>query len=154
LPETHRIEEQLRASFRGNAWHGPALEDLLHDISYEQAAEQPLPNTHNIWEIVLHITMWYDVVNRRLLGEAVEPTDDEDWPQVPDPDAAAWTMALGSMEAAHERLRGTILALDPARLDEPVRGKPYSVYFMLHGLIQHNLYHAGQIAILKKAEVL
>ena len=49
------------------------------------------------------------------------------------------------------RLRGAIAALDPERLDERVRGKPYSVYFMLHGVIQHNLYHAGQIALLKKA---
>jgi len=151
LQETFRIEDQLNRSFRGEAWHGPSLEDLLHDVLSGTAAARPLPGIHSIWEIVLHLTAWMDAVRRRLDGEPVDLADAEDWPSVRDTGEAAWHIALGNLEGAHEKLRGSIAALDPARLDNRVPGKPYSIYFMLHGVIQHNLYHAGQIALLKKA---
>jgi uncharacterized damage-inducible protein DinB len=151
LQEIRRIADQLKRSFHGQAWHGPSLEDLLRDTALEQAADRPLPRTHSIWEIVLHITAWYDVVRRRLQGEDLEPTPEQDWPPVAEPTAAAWRTALGNLQSVHEELLVAVIALDPARLEDLVRGTPYSVYFMLHGLIQHNLYHAGQIAILKKA---
>jgi uncharacterized damage-inducible protein DinB len=151
LQETRRIEDQLNRAFRGEAWHGPCLEDLLRDVSFERAAARPIPNSHGIWEIVLHITVWMDTVRRRLQGEAFEPSAAQDWPTTRDAGQAAWLTALGNLEGAHERLRGMIAALDAERLDDRVPGKPYSIYFMLQGAIQHNLYHAGQIALLKKA---
>jgi uncharacterized damage-inducible protein DinB len=151
LLETRRIEDQLNRSFRGEAWHGPCLSDLLRDVSFAQAADRPLPGVHSIWEIVLHITAWIDVARRRMEGEPVELSPAQDWPAIRDPSDAGWQIALGNLEGAHEKLRGAIAVLDPERLDERVRGKPYSIYFLLHGVIQHNLYHAGQIAILKKA---
>jgi uncharacterized damage-inducible protein DinB len=151
LLETRRIEDQLNRSFRGEAWHGPCLQDLLRDVSFERAAASTLANIHSIWEVVLHITAWLDISRRRLEGEALEPTAEQDWPAVADPSEAAWKIALGNLEAANEKLRGAIAAFDADRLDQRVPGKPYSFYFLLHGVIQHNLYHAGQIAILKKA---
>jgi len=151
LQETQRLEDQLNRSFRGEAWHGPSLEELLQDVSHECAAARPLPNVHSIWEIVLHITCWIDAVRRSLEGERVDVSAAQDWPDAGEPGEARWQMALGNLEGAHEKLRGAIMALDPARLDERVPGKPYSIYFMLQGAIQHNLYHAGQIALLKKS---
>ena len=149
--ETLRIEDQLNRSFRGEAWHGPCLQDLLRDVTFSQAAAQPASGAHSIWELVLHITGWLDFSRRRLAGEAVEPTPEQDWPAVPDASEAAWKLALSRLEAANEKLRGAVAAFDADRLDERVPGKTYSFYFLLHGVIQHNLYHAGQIAILKKA---
>jgi uncharacterized damage-inducible protein DinB len=151
LQETRLIEDQLNRAFRGEAWHGPCLQDLLRDVSFAQAAARPLPDSHSIWEIVLHITAWLDAVRRRLAGDPVELRPEQDWPAVTDGTDSGWKIALGNLEGAHERLRGAIAALDNDRLEENVRGKPYTVYFMLHGVIQHNLYHAGQIALLKKA---
>ena len=151
MQETRRIEDQLNRSFRVQARHGHGLQELLGDISFEQAAARPLANVHGIWEIVLHITAWIDAARRRLQGEAFEPSPEQDWPVIPASTEAAWKIALGNLEGAHEKLRGAIAALDPGRLDERVPGKPYSIYFLLHGVIQHNLYHAGQIAILKRA---
>ena len=149
--ETGRIEDQLNRSFRGEAWHGPCLQDLLHDVSFEQAAARPLPGAHSIWEIVLHITAWLDAARRGLAGENVELSSQQDWPAVGDGSESGWKIALGNLEIVLERLRGAVAAFDSERLDEKVRGKPYSYYFLLHGVIQHNLYHAGQIALLKKA---
>jgi uncharacterized damage-inducible protein DinB len=151
LQETRRIEDQLNRSFRGEAWHGPCLQDLLQNVSFDRAAARPLANVHGIWEIVLHVTAWIDAVRRRLEGEPLDLSPEQDWPPIPDAGEAAWRIALGNLEGAFEKLRGSVAALDPARLDDRVPGKPYSIYFMLHGVIQHNLYHAGQIALLKKA---
>ena len=151
MRETRRIEDQLNRSFRGEAWHGPCLRDLLHDIPFEKAAARPLSDSHSVWEIVLHITAWMEVARRRMEGEPLELTPAQDWPAVPDTSEAAWQLALGKLEGEQEMLRGAVAAFDSERLDEPVAGKPYSIYFLLHGVIQHNLYHAGQIALLKKA---
>jgi uncharacterized damage-inducible protein DinB len=151
LQEIGRIEDQLNRSFRGEAWHGPCLQDLLRDVSFELAAARPIANVHGIWEIVLHVTAWMDAVRQRLEGEPLELSPQHDWPVIHDDGEAAWQLALGNLEGALERLRGAVAALDSARLNDRVPGKPYSIYFMLHGVIQHNLYHAGQIALLKKA---
>jgi len=151
LQETRRIEDQLNRGFRGDAWHGPCLQELLRDVSYELALARPLANVHSIWEIVLHLTTWLDAARRRLAGEPFEPDAQQDWPAVMNGSESGWQIALGNLEGAVERLRGAVTALDPERLDDNVRGKPYSIYFLLHGVIQHNLYHAGQIALLKKA---
>ena len=151
MQETARIEDQLDRSLRGEAWHGPCLQDLLQDVTSSQAAARPLANVHGIWEIVLHVTAWIDAARRRLEGEPLELSDEQDWPALHDTGEAAWKIALGNLEGAHQKLRGAVAALDPARLDDKVPGKPYSIYFLLHGVIQHNLYHAGQIALLKKA---
>ena len=151
MQEIRRIEDELQRAFRGEAWHGPCLHDLLRDVSFGQAASRPIPNVHGIWEIVLHITAWMDAVRLRLEGEPLELSGEQDWPAIRDAGEAAWLTALGNLEGAHEKLRGEVAALDSERLNDRVPGKPYSIYFMLHGVIQHNLYHAGQIALLKKA---
>jgi uncharacterized damage-inducible protein DinB len=152
MSEIQRIEDQLRRAFEGHAWHGPAVRELLADVTAAKATDRPLPNAHNIWEIVLHMATWERVVRRRLQGEAVAdlPTE-EDWPPVRDSNEAAWRRAIDDLEQANHDLRDTIARASEARLAEMAPGKDHSVYVMLHGIIQHDLYHAGQIAVLKKA---
>ncbi len=151
MTESQRIAEQLKLAFEGPAWHGPAVMQILAGVTAEGAAQKPLRAAHSIWEIVLHIAVWEDVARRRTLGEKAEPTDEEDWPAVADPSEVAWKTALQALEAGHRRLRATVEALEEARLSQEVTGRGYSLYVMLHGVVQHDLYHAGQIAILKKA---
>ena len=152
MSEVQRIVEELRQAFEGPAWHGPAVCTLLADISAERAAARPLANAHSIWEIVLHIAAWEDVVRRRLAGEViVDVADDQDWPPVRDPDAEAWQQTLRHLEQTNRALREAIAKFDDAHLADRVAGKDQSVYVMLHGVIQHDLYHAGQIALLRKA---
>jgi uncharacterized damage-inducible protein DinB len=152
MSEIQRIEDQLQRAFEGHAWHGPAVRELLADVTAAKAAGRPLPNAHSIWEIVLHMATWERVVRRRLQGEAVAdlPTE-EDWPPVRDSSEAAWRRAIDDLEQANHDLRNTMVRTSEARLAEMVPGKDHSVYVMLHGIIQHDLYHAGQIAVLKKA---
>lgn len=151
MTEIQRIADQLRRAFKGEAWHGPALLEILDGVPARQASARPLASTHSIWEIVLHISAWEDTVRRRLGGELFEPTGEQNWPSIPDTSDAAWQRALEALRSGHAALERTIALLPDSRLGETVPGQDYSVYFMLHGLVQHNLYHAGQIALLKKA---
>jgi uncharacterized damage-inducible protein DinB len=151
--EIGRIVDQLGRAFEGNAWSGPSVLEILAGVAPEQAASKPVPEAHSIWENVLHIGTDHDIVRRRLLGEViVELTPDQEWPPAPEPTPDAWTQAVEQLKRTHQQLLETVATLAPERLDEVVPGKGYSVYVMLHGVAQHALYHAGQIAILKKAQ--
>ena len=150
--EMQRIVDQLHRAYAGNAWHGPAVSEVLAGITAEQAARKPLAGAHSIWDIVNHIAVWESVVRRRLEGERiVELPPEEDWPAVRDTSEAAWKKTLEDLERGHRQLEETISRLSDDRLGNGVFGKDYNVYVMLHGVVQHDLYHAGQIAILKKA---
>jgi uncharacterized damage-inducible protein DinB len=152
MTEIQRIEDQLRRAFNGQAWHGPAVRELLADVTAAQAAARPLSNAHSIWEIALHMATWEEVVRRRLQGERVaDLPPEQDWPPVLDTGEAAWHTVIERLEWANRTLREAMAQLDDSHLAEKVAGKDHSVYIMLHGVIQHDLYHAGQIAILKKA---
>jgi GNAT superfamily N-acetyltransferase/uncharacterized damage-inducible protein DinB len=152
MSEIQRIEDQLRRAFEGDAWHGPAVRELLGDVTAAKAAARPLPDAHSIWEIVLHIATWEGVVRRRLQGEAVaDLPSEQDWPPVQETTETAWHKAMDDLDRGHRALREAIARSDEGRLAELVPGKEHSVYHMLHGIIQHDLYHAGQIAVLKKA---
>ncbi len=151
MEEIKRLADQLKRAYEGEAWHGPSLREVLAGVTAEMAAKKPLPHAHSIWEIVLHIAAWEKAVRRRLEGEVVTLSDEEDWPPVNDTSETAWKNALATLENDNRQLRETILRLNDARLNDIVPGKNYSAYYMLHGVIQHDLYHAGQIAILKKA---
>ena len=149
--EATRIADQLRRAFDGDAWHGPALLELLADVDAATAAAKPVAGVHSIWELVLHIAVWDRVACRRLAGEKWQPTGDANFPPVRKAASAAWRKAVADTKRAHEAFVKTVAALPDARLRERVPGKKYDFYHMLHGLAQHELYHAGQIAIRKKA---
>jgi uncharacterized damage-inducible protein DinB len=152
MAEIERIADQLRRAHEGDAWHGPALEELLKGVDAPGALLRPIAKSHNIWEIVLHIAVWESMVRRRLSGEViVTVTPEQDWPPVADTSEVAWQKTLEDLRRGHEQLRQTISRLSDRQLNEPVPSMGYNTYFMLHGVVQHALYHAGQIAILKRA---
>jgi uncharacterized damage-inducible protein DinB len=152
ISEAALIAEQLRRAFEGEAWHGPALLELLADVDAATAAAKPLADVHSIWELVLHTAVWDDAALRRLGGEKYQPKGLENFPLVPKLTGAAWRKTVAQAKRTHDRLVRTVAALPETRLRERVPGKRYDFYFMLHGVVQHELYHAGQIAILKKAK--
>lgn len=150
MNQINKILDQLEVNFHGDAWHGPSLVRILAGVTAEQATARPVQDAHSIWELVLHIIAWKDAPRRRLAGEVFEPTPEEDWPEVTDTGNAAWQNTLKELEASHKKLAEAISKLDDSELHQPATGTEYSNYFMIHGVIQHDLYHAGQIALLKK----
>lgn len=152
MSEMNRIADQLRRAYEGDAWHGPSVLEALEGITAAQAARRPIPEAHSIWEIVLHIATWNDVVRRRALGEKVDVSDAEDWPAVTATDEESWTRAKSRLDAAHRALLELLATLPESRLDEPLVPGGSTGYIQIHGVVQHDLYHAGQIVVLKKAK--
>jgi uncharacterized damage-inducible protein DinB len=150
MTEVERIVDQLKRAFVGEAWHGPAVEEILQGVTAEQAAARPFDGAHNIWELVLHITAWQSAGRRRLSGDRAQLSETEDWPPVGDTDEKAWAETKESLGQSHTQLCTAISQLDESRLDQPIIEGMSTVYVTLHGIVQHTLYHAGQIAILKK----
>ncbi len=149
--EVAGIADQLRRAFDGSAWHGPAMLELLEDVDAGTAAARPLADVHTIWELVMHVAVWDEVAMVRLGGKKCQPTGTDNFPLVPKVTEAAWRKAVAQAKRTHDKLVKTVEALPDSRLRERVPGKRYDFYHMLHGIAQHELYHAGQIAILKKA---
>ncbi len=152
MSETHRINSQLKRAQQGEAWHGPSLRELLDGVTAAQAAARPIANAHSIWELVLHIIAWERIARRRLEGDALAEIPDEmNFPPVTDASDEAWQATLRSLGECNQELRDAIKRMDDSQLEAIVPKTQYSNYVLLHGVIQHDLYHAGQIALLKKA---
>jgi uncharacterized damage-inducible protein DinB len=145
------IADQLRRAFEGDAWHGPALLELLQDVDPRAASAKPLADVHSIWELLLHIAAWEGASLRRLAGKVCQPEGEANFPPVKQRSEAAWRKAVAKAKQTHDTLVKTVAALPESRLRDRVPGKRYNFYHLLHGVVQHELYHAGQIAILKKA---
>ena len=153
MTEIERILDQLKRAYEGEAWHGPSVREALAGVTAAQAHARPVANAHSIWELAHHIAVWENVGRRRLSGDraAIEISSPEDWPPADDTNEAGWEQAKAALDRGHQALVEAIANVPESRLDEPVFEGMSTVYVTLHGVIQHDLYHAGQIAILKKA---
>jgi uncharacterized damage-inducible protein DinB len=150
--ELDRLEEQMRRALEGDAWHGPSVLEVLDGVSAAQAAAHPIAGAHSIWELVLHLCSDYGLVLRRLAGDGRDLTESEGWPVVPEPSAENWSGSVRQLIQLNAELRRAIRSFPRERLDEPlVPESPYTAYTQFIGVTQHGLYHAGQMALLKKA---
>jgi uncharacterized damage-inducible protein DinB len=152
--ELRRLEEQLARALEGEAWHGPSVLEAIEGVSAEQAAARPIAGAHSIWELVLHLCGTYDLVLRRLGGDGRQLAEPEDWPSVPEPSAENWSDAISMLKQLNDDLRQAVRNFPEERLDQPlIPEASYTAYTQFIGVTPHNLYHAGQIALLKKALV-
>ena len=146
------VVEQLKCAFDGEAWHGPALMEILAEVDAATAAARPIPTAHSIWELVLHVAAWEHVITRRIVhGKAVQLSDEQNFGHIEHVGEAAWEQALETLQRNHQQLIETVSGLPESQLSDPVPGKPYNILFMLHGAVQHAAYHGGQIALLKRS---
>ncbi len=157
MSETERIAQQLERSWAGDAWHGPSLKELTDGLTAKQAAAHHIDEAHSIWELVLHCRGWLREVERRLHGTDPAEPEGGDWPSVGKVVEERWAAARADLGVAVAGLAHSIRAFDEARLADRVGqqrdaalGTGSTYYVMLHGAVQHNLYHAGQIALLRK----
>jgi uncharacterized damage-inducible protein DinB len=153
MTEIERILDQLKRAYEGEAWHGPSVRAVLAGITAEQAHARPLQNAHSIWELVHHIAVWENVGRRRLTGDRapIDISSPEDWPPADDQSEAGWEQSKAALDRGHQALVEAIASVPESRLGEPIFDGMSTVYVTLHGVVQHDLYHAGQIAMLKKA---
>jgi uncharacterized damage-inducible protein DinB len=152
MREVERIADQLRRAHEGGAWHGLSIRELLEGLSAEQSDARPVAGAHSIRELVEHAEAWERVVLRRLGGDPAEIFGTaENWPESSDRSEEAWRRAKERLAATDAALREAVLRLEDAQLDEPIIEGMSSRYVSLHGAVQHTLYYAGQIALLRKA---
>jgi uncharacterized damage-inducible protein DinB len=156
--EVDRAADQVRRAAEGHAWSGPSAREALDSVTAEMAAAHPISGAHSIWELVRHMTVWANAARRRLAGEIVEPTPDEDYPPTDGLQPADWDRDCRALYAAHQSLATAIAALDDSALDRALESASdgafspnYTIYITAHGLAQHTLYHTGQIMLLKRA---
>ena len=154
MSECARLADQIRRAFEGDAWHGDSVLEILSGVKAKTAAARPVKNAHSIWELVLHIAAWDDAVRRRAEGSVVRLSSRQNFPPVTDTSEAAWRKAVAHLTGTHEQLVKTVEGFPDSRLPQQVQGKSaayYTFFYMFAGIVQHELYHAGQMALLKKA---
>ena len=146
--EIQQILSLLKKTFEGRAWHGPSVKESLGGLS-EAYVFNRVPNTHSIIELVAHMAAWKNYVAKKLNGDAAyKVTEELNFPQ-----PESWDKALNELQRSHGDLVAAIERFPAAKLMEqvPWAQEPFSYYTILHGIIHHDLYHIGQINLIKKA---
>lgn len=157
MDEIPRIIDQLEREHAGDPWHGSPLSQILDGVTHTQAAARPIAGGHTIWELVLHIAAWKNEVRHRLAGRPAGDPLEGDWPPVGETSEEEWRQARERLELAHRLLVSAVRELPESKLFEATHdhrdralGIGVTYYELLHGAVQHDVYHAGQIALLKK----
>ncbi len=157
MPEAARLVDQFERAHDGDPWHGSPVKAILKGVTAEEAAKKPAGGAHSIWELVLHMTGWRNEAAARATGKPAGDPAGGDWPKVGAPTAERWKAALAALDESHQNLAKVVRDISDEELLKPTNdprnraaGTGVSYYELLHGIVQHDAYHAGQIAILKK----
>ena len=123
----------------------------MSELSHEKAWKPVVKGTHNPAELAMHIAGWLDIVRRRFNGEVVTADNAVDWPPAPAQGAAGWQECRDRVMHAHLALDEALATADDGKLTETIPGQDNEIYYMLHGVVQHCIYHAGQIQLIARA---
>jgi uncharacterized damage-inducible protein DinB len=152
--ECNRIANALASAISGDAWYGDSLRKTLDKVTVKEAQARPIDNAHTIWELVVHVEAWVKFCLGAVQGTPIPAWStmpkEQDWPTVGDTSDKAWQQAVSSFFSTHLKLMEAIKTLDDDRLETTVPGRTYNFYHLFQGMIQHAVYHGGQIALLKK----
>ena len=144
----------VRQTVSGPMWHGPSITEALEGLTYVAANSRPIAGAHSVWELALHIAAWADIARTRLGDRALpDPPRSRDWPPVPAPSPSSWRQTVEQIGSAYDALATHLEWMKPEDLQRIVPGRDYTVETMIRGVIEHGVYHAGQVAILRKALV-
>jgi len=152
MSERQRTLELLDRAYRAKAWHGPALLESLEGVNTALAAKRPPRAAHSIWELVEHVATWNDIVAKRLAGSPPAQIPDElNFPPIPKPTPAAWKASLRRLARTQASFRREVARFPMAKLGRKRPKLDHTWNVLIHGQIQHIAYHAGQVAVLRRA---
>jgi hypothetical protein len=154
-PEVAQLVAIIDQAYNRTSWHGTNLRGSLRRVTPAQAAWRPAPGRHNIWEIVVHAAYWKYTVVRRFTGGARGSfaVKGSNWFRRPEAGAQldkAWKHDLDLLDDMHAAVRDAVMRLSPKDLPTIPPGKKVSNFALLSGIAAHDLYHAGQIQLLKR----
>lgn len=147
--------EMIDQAFDRRAWHGTNLRGAVRGVTAKEAAWRPGKGRHNVWELVVHAAYWKYTVRRRLLGEkrGSFPLEGSNWFPRPEPGRAteaAWKKDIALLVETHKSMRAAVAVLSPRELDTRPRGTKFDTRGLVVGIAAHDLYHTGQIQIIKR----
>lgn len=152
----------LDEAYEKKAWHGPNLKGTLRGVTVSEAVWRPAPDRHNVWELALHAAYWKYAGWRRLTGEkrGAFPVDGSNWFVRPEPTPGgrgreeatekAWRADLALLDREHRRLRAAVEKIPASRLSSLSRGSKHRIDTLVYGIAAHDVYHAGQIQLVKR----
>jgi len=147
--------QRIDESYDQRAWHGTNLRGSIRGITCEEAAWRPAAGRHNIWEISVHCAYWKYIVRRRILGEkrGSFPLKGSNWFKRPiAATEKAWRADVALLEETHQSLRGAIAGLTSSSLGKNPSGSKWTNLQIVSGIALHDVYHAGQIQLLKRLQ--
>ena len=150
MKETERITKLFEEIYDGDSWVGVSLVDTLKNISGEKAAKKIRSNWNSIWEIVVHIISWRDNVLQRVNGAITHEPDDNYIRPVEDPSEKEWQKVSLALKNSQEEWISFLTQMNDEDLEKIYQGNNSSYYKNIHGIVQHDTYHLGQIVILAK----
>jgi hypothetical protein len=150
MTATERILNHYDGVLHGEPWHGDAIWQVLDGISAQQAAARPIPDFHTIWELVMHMSFWEGVAAQRLYGQKAGLVEELNFPAMPAPTEENWRKTLEEFRTSNRNFRDALNKVDPAKLDQLTAAQKRTYYGEAHGILEHHVYHVGQIVMLKK----
>ncbi len=151
-PRIGLLIQVLDEAFVAKGWQGATLSGAVRGLTHRQALWRPRPGRHNVWELVLHTAFWKHVVRERVAGgtRTPFPRGPRNFPRIPaQADAAAWKADVALLRRQHQLLVATVSGLPPSRLGARVGKSRWVVAEQIFGIAAHDLYHTGQIQLLK-----
>jgi uncharacterized damage-inducible protein DinB len=157
MTTSEKLQQKLTTILSGDAWYGPNVYDILGQVSFEAAYEKPPGSVHNIAEIVLHMLAWTEEVMDRMNGMTAGIPTSGDWPETGAPDEQKWQNYVNDLKLVNVNLLKVISDMPEEKWNEPILdernrelGTGVSYEELVDGLIQHHVYHSGQIALLNR----
>jgi len=146
--------EVIDQGFDRQSWHGSNLRSSIRGVMQRQALWRPQPQRHNIWEHVLHAAYWKYIVRRRILNEkrGSFPIKGSNWIKPQETTVAAWRRDVQLLLEMHESMRAAIADVSPTKLYTRLQGAKVTYFFLISGVAAHDVYHAGQIPLLKRLQ--
>jgi len=149
MDEKNRIKDLFNRAYYSKSWHGDSISKIIEGLTWEECRKK-LNSTHTIAELILHMIAWKNMVSSCLSGANVSLSDEEDWPKPDLSNDSDWEKIKLDLERAHVDFIGSVDKFDFDKMNEIVQGQNYPFFVMIYGLLEHDIYHAGQIAIIKK----
>lgn len=150
MQKVTNIPSMLHRVYEMAAWHGPTIKQSLENVDIEKALRR-FEGSHNIAELVHHMTAWRIFTIKKLQGEtAFDITAAFNFIKYDKLTEQTWQGLLDRLNESQQTLLDLVTHMPDEKLWEVVSGRTYNFYELLHGIIQHDIYHAGQIVLLKK----
>lgn len=145
----------LEEAYSKKSWHGTNLRGSLRGLTSEEASWRPAPGRHNIWELMLHTAYWKYTVRRRILGDergSFPLKGSNFWERPGATEARSFSEEVRILAEEQRKLIGAVASLEPATLRKRPAGSTNDFATLIYGVAAHDLYHAGQIQLIKRLQ--